>query len=469
MTHARALWKAGSLNLVFQGAFLAVLYLAGRDLPMTLAGWPQVLADMAIVAVPCVVWTVFFYLQDRVEPEPVPYVLAAVFVGMALASLVGLPVERTVVQVDGWLHTSRLTLFLGALFVVGTLHSALLYLGIRYGFYPLREFDEPVDGVVYGAFIGAGYAAVISYAYLCTHPGMTLFAAGYTASTNILIYASIASLVGFFVGKAKYSSRWPQRYFVLGLLLAVALVGLYHFLTDFVLVGGHEGGFALSFGLTLLFAGVILAIVYVEMRRLTSRPVPQAGPTAGLRPDWMVFAAIVLLAVVGGRVRADALRGTEYRNTRYGVSLSYPRAFVHATSERFIRLVDDNVLGVEDLGAPGQVKSQYALTVRGTATNLEALILTDFVIGGVQPLSVIGKEPITLAGAPGVRLKYSCVQPFEGRWDPELVLVYADIVPRAGRTFIFSYKAGRQGFDIGLPAYEAMLHSVAWDGNGGSR
>jgi RsiW-degrading membrane proteinase PrsW (M82 family) len=469
MTRARALWKTGGLNLLFQAAFLGALFLAGRTLTLAVGGWLQVMIDLGIVLVPCVVWTVFFYLQDRVEPEPVPYVLAAVFVGMALASLAGLPIERSIAQVDTWLYSSRLTLALGGIFVVGALHGTLFYAGIRYGFYPLREFDEPVDGVVYGAFIGSGYATVLSYAYLGAHPGMTLFAAGYTASTNIVIYASIASLVGFFAGKAKYSRGWPQQYFLAGLILSAGLIGLYHFLTDFALVGGSQGGFALSFGLTLLFACVILAIVFVEMRRLTSRPVPEARAIAGLRPDWAVVAVIVVLFVAGSRVRALALRGTEYRSERYGLSLVYPRSFVHATSERFIRLMDDNVLGVQDLGAPGLVKCTYAVTVRGARTDLETLALTEFVPGRVDVLSVIAKERVAVAGATGMRLKYSYVEAGEGRWDPELVLVYADVVPRGDRTFVFSYKAGRQGFEEGLPAYEAMLRSVAWTGDGGSR
>ena len=58
---------------------------------------------------------------------------------------------------------------------------------IRLGFYPSSEFDEPVDGMVYGAFAGSGFAALTSLAYLIGRVDFTVFGIGYTASTQILM------------------------------------------------------------------------------------------------------------------------------------------------------------------------------------------------------------------------------------------------------------------------------------------
>jgi len=463
MKRTHTLWKTGIFNILFQVLFLAVLYLAGRDVAPNLSGTREILFDVGIVLIPCAVWCFFFYLQDRVEPEPTQYVLVSVFVGMALARVIGIPIERNLGRVDTWLYTSTGSLILGSVFFVGTLHSALFYLGIRYGFYPAREFDEPVDGVAYGAFIGSGYAAAQSITYLLAHRGMTLFAVGYIATTNVLIYASIAALVGLFVGKAKFGRKPRQLYFIAGFVLSSLLGGLYQYLTDFVLVRGDGSGFLLSFVLTLVFACVILAVVCAEMRKLTSEPVPQPNQHGNLRPDWLVLAVIVLFFAVGGITRANARGGAEFRSEKYKIAFHYPHTLMPSSSEKFIRILDDSIFAEEKLGASGDFKSQFALAVRTGGVNLDALDPLAYIAAADQPLSTIQKEKITVGGLPGLRLQYSYLHSPRGKWSPELILACIDVVPKDGRTYIFSFRASRQSLDTDMPKYEAILSSVSWN------
>lgn len=463
MKRSQILWKTGIFNILVQIAFLAVFYAAGRDVTVNLWGARELLFDVGIVLIPCAIWSFFFYLQDRVEPEPTHYVLAALFVGLALAKMFGIPCERSVAHIDTWLYTSTRSLMLGSVFFVGVLHSALFYLGIRYGFYPARELDEPVDGVVYGAFIGSGYAAAQSITYLLAHKGMTLFAIAYTATTNILIYASIAALVGLFVGKAKFGNKPRQVYFIAGIALSSLLAGLYQYLTDFILLRGAESGFLISFVLTLVFACVILAVVYAEMRKLTSETVPPAQRQGDLRPDWLVFAVIAACFAVAAAVRADARKGAEFRSDKYRLSFRYPSALMPSSYDKFIRLLDDNIFAEESLGAAGDFKSQYAVAVRDGAVNPDELDPLAFIAAADQPLAIIQKDKVTVGGLPGCRLRYSYLHPLPGQWHPELVMVTTDVVPKDGRTYIFSYRASRQSLDADMPKYDAILHSVAWN------
>jgi protease PrsW len=464
MKRSHNLWRTGIFNVIFQVLFLLVLYTIGRDLPIRLSGWQQILFDLVIVFIPCAVWSFFFYLQDRVEPEPTQYVLASILVGMALAQLIGIPLERTVVRVDTWLYTSTRSLILGSIFFVGTLHSALFYLGIRYGFYPSREFDEPVDGVVYGAFIGSGYAAVKSFAYLFAHGGMTLFAVAYTATTNILIYASIASLLGLFVAKAKFGKKPRQAYFLVGMALSILLVALHQNLSDSILIRGLENGYFHSFLFTLVFACAILGVVCLEMRRLTARPALQPERHGDFRPDWLVLAMVAVCFAIGAVTRANALSGTAFRSDQYPLAFYYPHSLVSSASARFIHILDDNIFAMEKLGAKSDFKSQYSLAVRSGAADLDGMDPFAFISGSLQPLSVVAREKISLGGTSGVRLKYSYMRPSQGNWVPEQVLVFTDIVPRGSRTYIFSFQASRQSFDEDLPLYSAILQSVTWYG-----
>jgi hypothetical protein len=159
----------------------------------------------------------------------------------------------------------------------------------------------------------------------------------------------------------------------------------------------------------------------------------------------------------------QALKGAEYRSEKYGLTFFYPHSMVTSTSQKFIRLMDENIFGVESLGAQGRFKTQVGLAVRAQRAGLDDLDPMSYIPGGAQPLAIIRKEPIMVGGAAALRLKYSVMSQSEGSWYPELVLVYTDIVPKDERTFIFSFHAARPNFESDVPVYSALLNSVIWN------
>jgi hypothetical protein len=118
---------------------------------------------------------------------------------------------------------------------------------------------------------------------------------------------------------------------------------------------------------------------------------------------------------------------------------------------------------VEKLGAKGEFKSQYTLAVRAGTAGLAGLDPFAFIANSLQPLSVVAREKISVGEASGVRLKYSYMRPPQGKWCPEQVLVFTDIIPRGGLTYIFSFQASRQNFDEDLSLYSAILRFVTWN------
>ena len=203
----RTFLTTGWLNILGQIVLLAALYAFGSVSALGMAGPWAPYALLLLVGLPSALWTVFFYLQDRRKPEPAHAVILAFLAGMAAASVFALPIERDLFQTSAWLYESPALLILGSALVRGTLASFLVYLIIHLGFYPSRDFDEPADGMIYGAFAGAGFATITSLTYLAGHLDFTLFAIGYTAATNILMYASVGALVGHLVGRTKFSTR----------------------------------------------------------------------------------------------------------------------------------------------------------------------------------------------------------------------------------------------------------------------
>jgi len=145
---------------------------------------------------------------------------------MGAASVFALPIERDLFRINDWLYESALSLILGSIVVRGTFVSFLIYLVVRYGFYASDEFDEPVDGMVYGAFAGSGFAAITSLTALTSHPDFTVFVIAYTAATNVLVYASVGSIVGYLVGRTKFSTAYAQGSHLLAVVVGPLLTGL---------------------------------------------------------------------------------------------------------------------------------------------------------------------------------------------------------------------------------------------------
>ena len=196
MAKLQYLMRAGVGNLAAQAAILTALFYLGRETAIDIEGPFGLLVLLLLVLVPSIIWTSFFYLQDLRNPEPTRYVIVAFFAGMAAAALVAIPVETYLLEVSDWLHKSPLFLAGASFVVIGGLAALVFYFVLRHGFLASTEFDQPADGFVYGAFVGSGFALTKSLFYLFHHPDFTLFGMGYTAATNVLLYAGVASLMG---------------------------------------------------------------------------------------------------------------------------------------------------------------------------------------------------------------------------------------------------------------------------------
>ncbi len=117
------------------------------------------------VILPVFFWAVYHYHKDRHLPEPVGHLLMAFLFGVLAAGIsqsLYLSLEPLGLRYDaGFLaETNTLGLLAYALLVIGPveeLSKLLLFVLIVIRF---KEFDEPLDGIIYASFIGLGYAAI---------------------------------------------------------------------------------------------------------------------------------------------------------------------------------------------------------------------------------------------------------------------------------------------------------------------
>jgi RsiW-degrading membrane proteinase PrsW (M82 family) len=256
-THER---KHTWLNLVLlvlgMLVFIGLATLLDPLLKPVLTGSSLLWAGVVLALIPAGIWMVFFYLQDRLEPEPKGYILAVFFLGALLAAAVGIPLLDNLFRVSNWLYVDTTVTILGGILVVGFTQEFLKYAAVRYSIYLSSEFDEPTDGVIYATAAGLGYATVLNIQFFLASGGASLGSSALRMAVIALAQASFAGITGYFLGRAKFEHK-PVWWMPLGLTLAAIVNGLFNWLRMRVV----QGGFTLSGASANPVLGFILAAV----------------------------------------------------------------------------------------------------------------------------------------------------------------------------------------------------------------
>jgi RsiW-degrading membrane proteinase PrsW (M82 family) len=241
---------------------------AGLDDPLSLGP----IVALVMSAVPAVLWLAFFYLQDRHEPEPKHYVAGVAVLGALvaapLADFVMYRASPPIPLAPGSVSAWELVPMLHAIAVVGLSQELCKYAVVRYTIYMSPEFDEPMDGVVYMTAAGAGFAVWANYHWL-QDKGHEVFLSTGAAHVVIttLAHASFAGVLGFVMGRARFSRRAAAVRGALllgGLVAAAVLNGVFAQMEEWITTSGLASqpwkgvGFATVFA-TAVFGGLMLA------------------------------------------------------------------------------------------------------------------------------------------------------------------------------------------------------------------
>ncbi|MBX3157627.1 MAG: PrsW family intramembrane metalloprotease [Deltaproteobacteria bacterium] len=194
------------------------------DLDHTVRLNTLVAAGMACV--PAVFWLAFFYLMDRHEKEPKQLVAGVCVLGALVAAPLSDFVQYQAVppvalEVHG-LAALSLDRVVYAVCIVGLTQEMCKYAAVRYTIYLSREFNEPMDGIVYMMACGTGFAVWVNYHRLSDANAVHLSTGAARAVITTLAHASFAGALGYVMGRAKFSRRSAP---VRGTLLMLGLLG----------------------------------------------------------------------------------------------------------------------------------------------------------------------------------------------------------------------------------------------------
>lgn len=165
----------------------------------------------------------YFYLKDQYESEPI----SMVFKTFLFGALLVFPIMfiQYVLETEGVLQSSLADAFLSS----SMLEEFFKWFILFYTIYQHITFDEPYDGIVYGASVSLGFATAENIFYLI---GLGVEHALGRALLPVSSHALFGVIMGYYIGKGKFSATSTRKWIAFSLLIPFLLHGIY----DYILI-----------------------------------------------------------------------------------------------------------------------------------------------------------------------------------------------------------------------------------------
>lgn len=189
---------------------------------------------IAPIVLPVVFWSAYHLYKDRHLPEPPSHLLLAFLLGAASSFL-----AMYLYGALGWFNlrfdafllaeTNLAGLFAYAVLGIGVIEEVSKMVPFLLVVLFFREFDEPIDGIIYASYIALGFAAVENIQYVRFAPTAEAFARGFAGPVVHMVFASIW---GYHIGRAHLCRQRVGR----AILGALTFTALLHGVYDFVVI-----------------------------------------------------------------------------------------------------------------------------------------------------------------------------------------------------------------------------------------
>ncbi len=219
------------------------------------------LSLIALALAPSAAIVLYIYLRDKHEPEPL-WLLAISFLYGGLSIIMTLFITWPVTALILMREKDAVHQFFNAFFKVALIEEFSKFFFVRFILFNNRNFNEPFDGIVYAVMVSMGFATVENIVYVYQYGVPTGILRMFTA---VPAHAAFAIIMGFFLGKAKFTHRKVFYYSVMALAAASLLHGAY----DYFLFISFVPGLCLV-GIISLAVSFILSRKAVRLHHQTS-------------------------------------------------------------------------------------------------------------------------------------------------------------------------------------------------------
>lgn len=197
---------------------------------------------LALALAPTTAVMLYIYLRDRHEPEPLGLLAISFLYGglsTMLTLLISWPVNALIItRPDDVVHQ-----FIHAFFKVALIEEFSKFFFVRFVLFYNKNFNEPYDGIVYSVMVSMGFATLENVIYVYQYGFATGILRMFTA---VPAHATFAIIMGYFLGKAKFTHRKVLYFTVISLLTAAAFHGTYDYLLFISYIPGLWIGAAIS-------------------------------------------------------------------------------------------------------------------------------------------------------------------------------------------------------------------------------
>ncbi|WP_343329092.1 PrsW family intramembrane metalloprotease [Polaribacter staleyi] len=206
---------------------------------------------LLLAIAPATIIILYIYFKDKFEKEPIGFLfknfLLGATVSVILTVIIGGFASKLIPLSEG---TSILQQFLKAFVVVALVEEFSKYVIVRYYAQRNKEYNESFDGIVYAVMVSMGFATLENVLYVFQHGVSTGIIRAFTA---VPAHATFAILMGYFMGRAKFSKNRIVLNLT-GLFFATLFHGAYDFFLFINFIPGISIGAFVS-----LAIGIILS------------------------------------------------------------------------------------------------------------------------------------------------------------------------------------------------------------------
>lgn len=230
---------------------------------------PALTISLIAAVVPAVLYFLLFYWADRYEREPLRLSIAAFVWGAVPAIILSvfgeLYLSVALVQ-GGGTETGAFLERITIVPIVEEVIKGAALLGLYVWFY--SEFDNVLDGLLYGVIVGLGFAMSENFLYFLGAIGES----GYSSLSTVIFLRAIlfglnhafyTSLIGIGFGLARNETRPMLRilYPLVGLVAAIVIHSVHNLGISMM----AYNQFSILFSVILAFLGVLGLVVVIRL------------------------------------------------------------------------------------------------------------------------------------------------------------------------------------------------------------
>lgn len=258
----------------------------------------MIVTSLFAAIIPMTFYLIFLWKFDKYDPEPLKLVLlhflwgasAAIILGIVGSKLISIPLQLVITIPE---KVSLLQIILVAPLIEELSKGALLFRTKNDG-----NFDNLIDGLVYGGAIGLGFGMTENFLYFITFGDslenllwLILIRSGFSAVMHGMATAAFGALLSV----SKYSEERNKRLLVVaGFLIAVSI----HFIWNFSVSFTNTFLFGIFFIIVIvgIFITVFIFALKIEKKIITNelcneipeKYIPFLTSTVRSRKGWFV-------------------------------------------------------------------------------------------------------------------------------------------------------------------------------------